>query len=148
MSKKIFILNSYLNLFFYSYKYFYLDLYIVNKLFIYLYSFFNLNKYINIIFVNKNYIKFLNLKYRCINNYTNVLSFNYNYFNKINIKNDLLGEIIICTEIIFIEYKKNYIYNFLKLLIHSFLHLIGFNHINKLDYKKMKFYELFFIKNF
>ena len=91
---------------------------------------------VNIIICNKNEIKKLNYKYRNINKATDVLSFPIE--SDINIiktcKFNLLGDIFICDSIIKETAKKEnrtikreYSYMYL----HSLLHLLGYDHIDK-----------------
>ena len=87
---------------------------------------------------NKN-IKKLNKKFRNKNKPTDVLSFPAE--KKINIKkNYYLGDIIISYEFIDkskklsnLEFKKKVV----KIFIHGFLHLLGYDHIKLKDFKKM-----------
>ncbi len=141
----IYLLNKFLNLnIFFNDCFFLIDNFFINKLFNSLLIFFNINKYINVTLVNKCYILYLNNKFNNNNNYTDVLSFKY--FNPI--KYNLLGDIIICPKILLIKClkeNKNYNYYFLYILTHSFLHLINFDHYNNLNYKKMRFFEKFFL---
>ena len=87
---------------------------------------------------NKN-IKKLNRKYRGKNKPTDVLSFPFE--KKFNIKKSLyLGDIIISYESINkpkilnnLEFKKKVT----RIFIHSFLHLLGYDHIKLKEFKKM-----------
>ncbi len=124
--------------------FFFIDIYLINKLLYNLYLFFKIKKYINIILINENYILSLNKKFCNKNISTSILSFNYFYILKLK----LIGEIVICPKVIInksINKNINCLYYFLYIIIHGFLHLIGFNHVRFLDYKKMKFFELFFL---
>ena len=109
---------------------------------------------VNISIVTKNVIKKLNFKNRNINKITDVLSFpniklnNRNEFKKlVNAKNShlfydydsssiFLGDVIICYDKIISQSKK---YNhsikreYSFLLTHSILHLIGYDHMKKVD---------------
>tara|TARA_B110001450_G_scaffold87672_1_gene83460 strand:- start:745 stop:1215 length:471 start_codon:yes stop_codon:yes gene_type:complete len=97
---------------------------------------------------NKN-IKKLNKKFRNNNKFTDVLSFPSE--QKLNIKkNPYLGDIIISYEFMNkpkflnnLEFKKKVI----KIFIHGFVHLLGYDHIKLKDFKKMvkeeeKIYEV------
>ncbi len=109
-----------------------------------LYKFFNIKRYINIILVNKEYILFLNKKYKSRNYITDVLSFSY----YLNFNNNCLGEIFLCPLFILQKSFKesiNYFFYFSYLLIHSFLHILGFNHNKYYDFKIMRFIECFFL---
>jgi probable rRNA maturation factor len=87
---------------------------------------------------NKN-IKKLNKKFRNKNKFTDVLSFPSE--QKLNIKkNHYLGDIIISYEFMNkpkllnnLEFKKKVI----KIFIHGFVHLLGYDHIRLKDFKKM-----------
>ncbi len=145
----IYLVNKLLNLnIIFNDCFFLVDKYYINKLFYNLFKFYSINKYVNITLVNKTHILYLNKKFNNNNSYTNVLSFKFFYPI---IKYNLLGDIIICPKVILMEsFKKkiNYIFYFFHILIHGFLHLINFNHKNLFDYKKMKFFEYFFLNLF
>ena len=87
---------------------------------------------------NKN-IKKLNKKFRNKNKPTDILSFPTE--KKFNVKkNPYLGDIIISYDFINkpklltnLEFKKKLI----KIFIHGFLHLFGYNHVKLKDFKKM-----------
>ncbi|QJC34955.1 rRNA maturation RNase YbeY [Enterobacteriaceae endosymbiont of Donacia piscatrix] len=85
---------------------------------------------ITISIVEKDYIEKLNKKYFQISKPTNVLSFleNINFF-----KRTLLGEIVLCKEIIECEsflQKKSLNAHWAHIIIHSCLHLLNYNHKN------------------
>lgn len=89
---------------------------------------------ISIAIVSRNEIKKFNKKYRGQDNATDVLSFIYN-------KKPLNGEILICYEQALQQSKDNKrdLNQEIKLLlVHSLLHLVGYNHQNIKDEKKMK----------
>ena len=101
---------------------------------------------------NKN-IKKLNKKFRNKNKSTDVLSFPSE--TKINLKkSSYLGDIVISYEFINkpkplnnLEFKKKLV----KIFVHGFLHLLGYDHIKLKDFKKMlkeekKIYEFVNIK--
>ena len=87
---------------------------------------------------NKN-IKKLNKKFRNKNKTTDVLSFPFE--KKINIKKSpYIGDIVISYEFMnkpktlsVLEFK----YKVIKIFIHGFLHLLGYDHIKLKDFKKM-----------
>ena len=86
-----------------------------------------------------NEIKRLNKKFRNKNKHTDVLSFPFHQKIK-NTKEVYLGDIIIS----FNHMNKprnldNYFFKkkVIKIFIHGFLHLLGFDHIKEKDYKKM-----------
>ena len=96
---------------------------------------------ITLIFVSKNQIYNINKKYRKKNNITDIISFCYN--NKILLKNNTnyIGDIIICLSTLQSFHKKNKDFfedKCLKILIHGILHLLGFDHKNYYEYRKMQ----------
>ena len=106
------------------------------------YTFFNIikrkNIKITICFVHPIYMKNLNLIFR--NNYktTDIISFPYIKSNK-NEKY-YFGDIILCPSAILEKSKKkniSFLYYFQKILLHGFLHLLGYDHKNYVDYKLM-----------
>lgn len=92
---------------------------------------------LNIVFVSEDEINELNLKYRCKDYVTDVLSFHY-YDNFDSLLVDQIAwELIFCWEKI-IEQAREYNHwdemEFYKLLIHSILHILWFDHENDNDY--------------
>lgn len=91
---------------------------------------------LNIVFVTSKQIKNLNKSFRGKNKPTDILSFN---------SSDpmLLGELILCPEIIVKQAKSNHWpqkYEYLYMLIHGILHLLGYDHESDKDSKQM--YEI------
>ncbi len=86
---------------------------------------------------NKNMLR-LNKKFRKQNKPTDVLSFPLN--SKTEKKNNTyLGDIAISYEIINERSKKSiFFFEFDKIWIHGYLHLLGYDHKKIKDYKKMK----------
>tara|TARA_S200000501_G_scaffold164011_1_gene154588 strand:+ start:275 stop:736 length:462 start_codon:yes stop_codon:yes gene_type:complete len=88
---------------------------------------------------NNRNIKKLNKNFRNKNKPTDVLSFPFN--NKIKIsKKTYIGDIIISYNFmnkLKSQNQKNFREKLIKTFIHGFLHLIGFDHIKDIDYKKM-----------
>ena len=84
-------------------------------------------------------IKKLNQKFRNKNKPTDVLSFPLE--KKFNIKkNSYLGDIVISYE--FMNKPKNlnshgFKYRVIKIFIHAYLHLLGYDHVKQKDFKKM-----------
>ena len=80
-------------------------------------------------------MKSLNYKFRGINKPTDVLSFPL----KIKLKSkNYLGDIAINYEIVNKRSKKSLFEHELdKMWIHGYLHLIGYNHVKNVDFKKM-----------
>ena len=95
--------------------------------------------YLTILLSNNKNIKKLNKKFRKKNKPTDILSFPYE--KKVNVKKTTyLGDIIISYEFINkpktlsdLEFKNKVI----KIFIHGYLHLIGYDHIKLKDFNKM-----------
>ena len=103
------------------------------------YRFLNKKVSVNLVLSNNENIKRLNKKFRKKNKPTDILSFPFKKKMKIN-KKTFIGDIIISYN--FIDkpkaqkldiFKKKLI----KVFIHGFLHLLGFDHKKNNDYKKM-----------
>ncbi len=112
-----------------------------------LYIFWNIKKKVTLVLVNKDYIYYLNNKFRNKNSFTDILSFSCEYNIK-NLKLNYLGDIVICPLVILensIKKNINYFFYFSYLIIHGLLHILGFNHYKYLDYKIMRNFELFFL---
>ena len=99
------------------------------------------NKKVNftLLLSNNNGIKKLNKKFRNKNKSTDVLSFPFNNVTEKS-KTTYIGDIIISYN--FMDKPKNQgirLFNdkVIKTFIHGFLHLLGFDHIDLKDYKKM-----------
>jgi probable rRNA maturation factor len=94
---------------------------------------------LTILLSNNNNIKKLNKKFRNKNKSTDILSFPSE--EKLNIKkNTYLGDIIISYEFMNkpkplsnLDFKKKVV----KIFIHGFVHLLGYDHIKLKDFKKM-----------
>tara|TARA_X000000950_G_scaffold4655_1_gene4788 strand:+ start:108 stop:542 length:435 start_codon:yes stop_codon:yes gene_type:complete len=87
-----------------------------------------------LLLTNKTFIKKLNKKFRKQNKETDVLSFPI----KSNLNKNYKGDIAICYEIVNSRSKKtNFKFEFDRMWIHGFLHLLGYNHIKLKDYKQM-----------
>lgn len=95
---------------------------------------------LNIVFVDDAQIKELNKNYRNKNEATDVLSFHYFEDFTLLIQKEIAGEIIL-SEIKIISQSKEYWLTkeqeTYKLIIHSILHILGFDHETDEDYKKM-----------
>ena len=90
------------------------------------------NKEFSILLTNNHKMKKLNKKFRKINKPTDVLSFPTR-------ENLYIGDVAISFEIISKRSKlKNFEYEFDKIWIHGYLHLIGYDHKNTKDYDKMR----------
>ena len=107
------------------------------------YNFKNKKTIITVLLSNNLKIKKLNKIFRKKNKTTDILSFPIK--KKIDNKIYYLGDIIISYEFINKPKKINYIKfkeKVVKLFIHGFLHLMGFNHIKNKDFKKMNDEEI------
>ena len=103
-----------------------------------------------ILLTNSSRMKYLNKKFRKKNKATDVLSFpsldTFN-FKKKNKKNFYLGDIALSYEIINKRSKmSNFEFEFDKMWIHGYLHLLGYNHKKLTDYKVMKQLEIKILK--
>lgn len=99
---------------------------------------------VNIIFLDDDRIQELNNVYRKKNSSTDVLSFHYyDDFSELNSK-DIAAEIILSESHILSqgqEYGLGEEREFYKLIIHSLLHILWFDHENDKDYQEMKEFE-------
>jgi len=91
-----------------------------------------------VLLTNSLNIKKLNKKFRKYNKSTDILSFPFFSKHVLKLKkekNIYIGDIAICYEIINNRSKKNnFLLEFDKVLIHGFLHLLGYDHIKNKDY--------------
>ena len=92
--------------------------------------------YVSVFLTNNEEITKINSKYRKINKPTNVLSFPQNEKRMISNTEDflVLGDIVISLEKILSEaneQKKNFFDHLLHMIVHSALHLYGFDHKNE-----------------
>jgi len=99
---------------------------------------------LNIVFVEPVSIQNLNKKYRNIDKITDVLSFHYHEdFSDLG-KDDIAGELVFCEEKILSQWEEYGLGSekeFYKLVIHSVLHILGFDHEDDDEYEEMKKYE-------
>ena len=95
---------------------------------------------LNIVFVDTNSIQNLNKTYRKKDSPTDVLSFHYfDDFSHLK-KDDTAWEVILCEEILkkqALEYNHSEELEFYRLLIHSTLHILGYDHETDEDYEEM-----------
>ena len=99
-------------------------------------TFKNKNQEFSILLTNNQKMKKLNFKFRKKNKITDVLSFPFNHTIK---KNVYIGDIAIGFEIINKRSKvSDFNYEFDKMWIHGYLHLIGYDHKKNKEYKKMQ----------
>ena len=104
------------------------------------------NKELSISCVSEEESKTLNKKYRGKNKSTNVLSFS---LDKNLTKDSLIGDIILCIEIIkkeAKEYSKDFENRLKHMIIHGFLHLLNFDHKEKHERLKMEDLEITIMK--
>ena len=113
------------------------------------YKFSNKKISFSLLLSNNKKIKKLNKHFRNKNKSTDILSFRFNKKIKI-LKNTYLGDIIISYNYLdkpksqdLVLFKKKVI----KIFIHGFLHLLGFNHVKNKDYFKMLREENFIYKH-
>jgi len=93
------------------------------------------NQEFSILLTNNQKMKKLNFKFRKKNKITDVLSFPLNHKTK---KNIYIGDIAIGFEIINKRSKvSDFSYEFDKMWIHGYLHLIGYDHKKNKEYAKM-----------
>ena len=103
------------------------------------YQFLNKKVFLNLLLSNNKNIKRLNKIFRNKNKSTDVLSFPSNKNIKIS-KNTFLGDIIINYN--YLDKPKSqelklFKEKVIKIFIHGYLHLLGFDHIKNKDYSKM-----------
>ncbi|WGH25439.1 MAG: rRNA maturation RNase YbeY [Candidatus Shikimatogenerans bostrichidophilus] len=101
---------------------------------------------INYIFCNNKYLLYINKKFLNRQYYTDTITFNY---NKDYNKNILYGDIFISVNQVYnnsIIWKVNFSIEMKRVIIHSLLHLIGYNDNNSLNKKEMKNKENIYIK--
>lgn len=106
------------------------------------------NTEITIRIVNKKEIQSLNYKYRGKNKTTNILSFSYQTNGNI-VPNNLLGDLVICGEIVEYEAilnKKKLESHWAHLTIHGILHLLMYNHSTLKNAKVMESKEINLMK--
>jgi len=110
-------------------------------------SYFSVEKIdVEVSFCTAEQIKDLNYKFRKKDSETNVLSFPAE--SSIGIHNACCGEVIICYEVLNNEAKessKNITNHFKHLLIHSLLHLLGYEHDKENDAILMESEEIKFL---
>ncbi len=105
--------------------------------------------FINIILSDEKKMTKLNKKYKNINKDTDVLTFVTKIPNK-ELGKNLYCDIFFSIDTIETYIKKNNINlydHFSHLLIHSFLHINGYDHKNEIQFKKMKAKEIEILKN-
>ena len=96
-------------------------------------------------FVSRQEITRLNHQYRKINKATNVLAFPASYPEDIELEFPLLGDVVICPEILLEESQslnKTLTDHWAHIVIHGVLHLLGYDHIEEEDAKVMQALEI------
>ena len=105
-----------------------------------------------ILLTNNSKMKYLNKKFRKKNKKTDVLSFPFwkpNDYKKIKENKIYLGDIALSYEIINKRSQyTSFSYEFDKMWIHGYLHLLGYDHKGKKDYQVMKKIEDKILKRF
>lgn len=99
---------------------------------------------LNIVFVIDEEIKRLNKEYRKKDNVTDVLSFHYFEDFTLLKEDDTAGEIILSYNKIISQAKEYWLWEekeFYKLIIHSILHILWYDHEEDSDYKIMNEFE-------
>ena len=103
------------------------------------YKFLNKKVSLTILLSNNKNIKKLNKNFRNKNKPTDILSFPLNKKRKIT-EQTYLGDIIISYDFINKPKSQNlhsFKHKLIKIFIHGFLHLVGYDHIKNNDFKKM-----------
>ncbi len=103
------------------------------------YKFINKKISLSLLLSNNKNIKKLNKDFRSKNKSTDILSFPLNRKTRIS-KQTYIGDIIISYNFIDkpkSQKSKTFKEKLIKIFIHGFLHLLGFNHMKDKDYKKM-----------
>ncbi len=98
---------------------------------------------VSVLFTDSIFIRDLNKTYRSVDKPTNVLSFPSQKIEK------TLGDIILCLEVIFneaVEQQKTFQDHFMHLVVHGFLHLAGYDHVNDADAEMMEQLEIDILK--
>jgi len=103
--------------------------------------------YLSIFITNNIKMKNLNYKYRKKNKITNVLSFPQNETNMIKESSKILvlGDIVVSLEKVYeesVEQDKEFYSHLSHMIVHSLLHLFGFDHKNEKKFKIMKQKEI------
>lgn len=114
----------------------------LKKLSKYMIKYMNLkNINFSVIFVDSDTIKDLNKNYRKIDRVTDVITFRLADYEEVYVgRTNVLGDVYICLDKAH-EQAKEYNHSYLRelsfLLVHGFLHLLGYDHMNTEDEKKM-----------
>lgn len=87
----------------------------------------------------------LNSTYRHKNGPTNVLSFPFEVHKGVTLETPILGDIVICADIVNKEAKEQHKpedAHWAHMIVHGILHLLGFDHENDKDAEKMEALEV------
>ena len=111
------------------------------------------NLYVNVVLTDSNNIKKINKEHRGIDEITDVLSFPmYEKSELENIKlenEDILGDMVVSVEKVQ-EQAREYGHSFERelayMIVHSFYHLLGYDHMNEADKKEMRQKEEFILE--
>ena len=88
---------------------------------------------LNVVLVDEDEIRKLNSEFRGVDHPTDVLSFLYS-------DEDEFGEVVICPDVVKKNAKEHgspFVEEFLRVLIHGVLHLLGYDHENEEDERRM-----------
>lgn len=99
------------------------------------------NWVVNLVFLDPQSIQNLNKKYRGKDSVTDVLSFHYHDDFEALSEEDLAWEIVLCEEKIISQWQEYGLWTekeFYKLVIHSIIHLLGYDHETDEEYKEMQ----------
>jgi probable rRNA maturation factor len=99
---------------------------------------------LNVVFIEPLGIQNLNKKYRKIDKVTDVLSFHYHDSYDSLTDDDVAWELIFCEEKIISQGEEYGLWSereFYKLVIHSVLHILGFDHETDEEHEEMKKWE-------
>ncbi len=106
---------------------------------------------VSVVLANDSFIQSLNDQYRGKNKPTDVLSFPQENFSKgdvLSIENLNLGDIILSYETIKRDAEsqgKNFIHHVLHMMVHGFLHLMGYDHEDQHEAEEMEALEVFIL---
>ena len=108
---------------------------------------------VNLRIVGYDEILILNKHYKKENLPTNVLAFEGNLEEEksLGIQLPFLGDVVICFPVVekeSMDQKKTFDRHFAHILVHGFLHLLGFDHLNNKDEKIMQELENLALKDF
>jgi len=105
---------------------------------------YNYKIYVSIILTNEKEIQKINKEYRNIDKSTDVLSFpmfEAAEIEKAKTQEEVLGDIVVCIPVVkrqAAEYEHSEEREFAYMLVHGFYHLMGYDHIEEEDKKKMR----------